>query len=74
MFVQTFVAANGYSPSYEEIRQAVGLSSRSHVSYYLKALERDGLVKRIPRQPRGLSILGLAEGSSRIRSAQHLRR
>jgi repressor LexA len=56
-FVKRFLAANGYSPTYDEIGQAVGLSSRSHVAYYLGALEREGWIVRRPHSPRGLQLV-----------------
>jgi repressor LexA len=55
-FIKAFVRENGYAPSYEEIQDAVGLSSKSHVDYYLAALEREGKIRRRPRTPRGLRL------------------
>ena len=40
-FVEGYVEVNGYPPTYDEIREAVGLSSKSHVNYYLEALEAE---------------------------------
>lgn len=57
-FVSVFLDENGYPPTYDEIRDAVGLSSKSHVDYYLAALEEDGLIERQPRTPRGLRLVG----------------
>jgi repressor LexA len=59
-FVEIFLADNGYPPTYDEIKAAVGLSSKSHVSYYLQGLEEDGLIERTPHTPRGLRLVGLA--------------
>ncbi|MFN2166806.1 MAG: LexA family protein [Anaerolineae bacterium] len=56
-FLQEYLQLNGYAPTYEEIREAVGLSSRSHAAYYLDALEKRGLVVRTPRSPRGLRLV-----------------
>ncbi len=64
-FVQSFVTGNGFPPTYEEIRAAVGLCSRSHVHYYLHALERGGLIERRARSPRGLRPIGLEPAPSR---------
>ena len=58
-FVESYLADNGYPPTYDEIRDAVGLSSKSHVDYYLDALEEDGLIERTPYTPRGLRLVGL---------------
>jgi repressor LexA len=59
-FVRGFMDEQGYPPTYDEIREAVGLSSKSHVDYYLGALEEEGLIERKPRTPRGLRLVGLA--------------
>jgi repressor LexA len=60
-FVNGFFHENGYGPTYDEIRAAVGLCSKSHASYYLGILERDGLVERKPYSPRGLRVTGLPQ-------------
>jgi repressor LexA len=57
-FVESFVKDNGYPPTLDEIRESVGLCSKSHVGYYLNALELEGLVERQPRTPRGLRLIG----------------
>ncbi|MBN1139421.1 MAG: repressor LexA [Anaerolineae bacterium] len=57
-FVEEYIAAWGYAPSYDDIRRGLGLSGRSHVNYYLDALERDGHIERTPRIPRSLRLTG----------------
>lgn len=54
--VASFVDDNGYPPTYDEIRESAGLSSKSHVAYYLETLEEEGLIERTPRTPRGLRL------------------
>ena len=66
-FVEDYVGGYGYPPTYDEIREAVGLSSKSHVDYYLQALEQQGLIERTPRTPRGLRLLGLASPTFEIK-------
>jgi repressor LexA len=56
-FVKRYVEKNGYAPTCEEIREAIGLSSKSHATYYLGALEREGLIERTPYAPRGLRLV-----------------
>ena len=58
-FLRSHITDHGYAPTLEEIRERLGLSSRSHVRYYLGALERDGLVERKPYSPRGLGVIGM---------------
>jgi repressor LexA len=55
-FICEFVEENGYPPSHEEIQFEVGLSSKSHVHFYLKALEREGYIERTPNIPRGIRL------------------
>jgi len=65
-FINRFVEENGYPPSHEEIQSEVGLSSKSHVHFYLKALEKEGYIQRVPNIPRGIRLTGK---SARGRSA-----
>lgn len=55
-YLEAHVEELGYPPTYDEIKDAVGLSSKSHVDYYLSDLEDAGLIERTPRTPRGLRL------------------
>jgi repressor LexA len=55
-FIYEFVEENGYPPTHEEIQFKVGLSSKSHVHFYLKALEKGGHIERAPNIPRGITL------------------
>jgi len=65
-YVEGYIARRGYAPSYDEIRSAVGLSGKSHVDYYLDALERDGQIERTPRTPRSLRLADSPRGTFQI--------
>lgn len=65
-FLQNYVAENGYPPTCDEIRQSVGLSSKSHVRYYLDVLVQEGLIERMPRTPRGLRLVGLSPSTFKV--------
>lgn len=64
-FVGDFVRDNGYAPTYDEIRASVGLSSKSHVKYYLAVLEGEGLIERTPHAPRSLRLVRPPAGTIR---------
>lgn len=49
-FILWYVAVNGYSPSYREIGEKVGLSSVSTVGKYVKQLEEEGKLTMNDRQ------------------------
>lgn len=60
-FVSSYIEANGYPPTLEEIAESVGLSGKSHADYYIGALEADGLVERRAYTPRGLRLVGMGQ-------------
>ena len=66
-FVEGFLEDNGYAPTLDEIRESIGLSSKSHAGYYLDALEEKGLIERKPRTPRGLRLVGSSGGITECR-------
>lgn len=59
-FISDHIALKGYPPTYQEIAEAVGLSGKSHVDYYLDLLEEAGLIARRPHTSRGLRLVGQA--------------
>ncbi|MFG2050418.1 transcriptional repressor LexA [Micromonospora sp. NPDC048935] len=52
--IRSWVDQHGYPPTVREIGAAVGLGSPSSVTHHLKALERQGLIRRAPGGPRAL--------------------
>jgi len=54
-FVRTYTDEHGFAPSIREIGKAVGIRSTKAVKYHLDILVGEGLLKRAPRQARGLS-------------------
>jgi repressor LexA len=55
-FIEEFVRENGYPPTYEEIRIALGISTKSLVNHHLEALEAAGCLSRVPNTPRGIRL------------------
>ena len=47
VFIEEFVDDQGYPPTYEEIRAALGISTKSLVYHHLDALEEAGYLARI---------------------------
>ena len=56
-FICRFQGAHGYAPTIAEIRAHLGLSSPATVHQLLSALEREGLIRRIPNVSRGIEIV-----------------
>ena len=56
-FLCRFIEAKHYAPTIAEIREQFGLSSPASVHQLLTALEREGLISRIPHASRGIEIV-----------------
>ena len=55
--IKDFIAANGYSPSYEEMKQMNGLRSKSNVHSYVYALKKRGYLDIIRHSKRAIVVL-----------------
>ena len=56
-FLQDFMDENGYSPSYREIMNGLGLTSVSAVAEHIDNLVAKGVVKKNPGAARSLEVL-----------------
>ncbi|HEX7287363.1 MAG TPA: transcriptional repressor LexA [Candidatus Angelobacter sp.] len=56
-FIYEFVQKNGYSPSFEEIGNGLGLSSLATVHKHITNLEKKGLIKRDYNRSRSIDVL-----------------
>lgn len=61
-FIADFVQSNGYSPSFEEIGAALGLSSLATVHKHINNLEAKKLLRRDYNRSRSIDVLPLPEG------------
>ena len=62
-FVTRYTGEHGYPPSIREIGKAVDITSTSVVDYNLKALERNGLIRRDREVSRGLGLVNQSPAS-----------
>lgn len=56
-FIAGFVERHGYSPSFEEIREGMGLNSLATVHKHVTNLEKKGLLKRGYNRSRSIDLL-----------------
>src|ERR1700753_1558002 len=56
-FLSGFTSRNGYSPSYEEIAQGLGLSSLATVHKHVTNLQNKGLLQRANNRSRSIDVL-----------------
>ena len=56
-FLESFVARNGYSPSFEEIARGMGLKSLATVHKHITNLEKKGMLDRVHNRSRSIDLL-----------------
>jgi repressor LexA len=56
-FIQRKLEETGISPSFEEMKEALELKSKSGVHRLISALEERGFLKRLPNRARALEVL-----------------
>ena len=62
-FIQEKLDESGISPSFEEMKEALGLKSKSGIHRLISALEERGFLRRLPNRARALEVIKLPEGS-----------
>jgi repressor LexA len=60
-FINDRLADTGVSPSFEEMKEALDLKSKSGVHRLISALEERGFLKRLPNRARALEVLKVPE-------------
>jgi repressor LexA len=56
-FLETFIAENGYSPSYREIMKALDYNSVATVALHISSLEKRGHIQKRGRSARSIEII-----------------
>jgi repressor LexA len=63
LFIDGRLKKDGVSPSFDEMREALDLKSKSGVHRLISALEERGFIRRLPNRARALEVLKLPEAS-----------
>ncbi len=61
MFVHERLKETGVPPSFDEMKDALDLRSKSGIHRLIKALEERGFIKRLPNRARALEVIRLPE-------------
>ncbi|MDX2210184.1 MAG: transcriptional repressor LexA [Sphingopyxis sp.] len=61
IFIQQRLDASGISPSFEEMKEALGLKSKSGIHRLISALEERGFLHRLPNRARALEVTKLPD-------------
>lgn len=64
MFINERLKEEGVPPSFEEMKEALNLQSKSGVHRLIVALEERGFLRRMPNRARALEVLKLPESHS----------
>jgi repressor LexA len=61
LYVSEFLTHQGVSPSFEEMKAALGLRSKSGIHRLITGLEERGFIRRLPHRARALEVLRLPD-------------
>ena len=62
-FIQQRLEDTGISPSFEEMKEALDLKSKTGVHRLISALEERGFIRRLPNRARALEVVKLPENA-----------
>ncbi|CCQ73966.1 transcriptional repressor LexA [Magnetospira sp. QH-2] len=60
-FIDARLRESGVSPSYDEMKDALGLASKSGIHRLITGLEERGFIRRLPHRARALEVVKLPE-------------
>jgi len=63
LFINQRLGETGISPSFEEMKEALDLKSKSGVHRLISALEERGFIRRLPNRARALEVVKVPERS-----------
>ena len=59
MYIDEFINKTGHSPSFEEMKEAVGLKSKSGIHALINSLEERGFIRKLAHKARALEVIKL---------------
>jgi repressor LexA len=63
MYIQSRIKETGVSPSFDEMKEALDLKSKSGIHRLITALEERGFIRRLPHRARALEVLRLPDSA-----------
>ena len=64
LFLHARLQETGISPSFEEMKAALNLKSKSGIHRLITGLEERGFIRRLPHRARALEVVKLPENSA----------
>jgi repressor LexA len=79
LFIHQHLQADGVSPSFDEMKEALALKSKSGIHRLITGLEERGFIRRLPHRARAVEVLRLpndletagTRGAAPVAGAQH---
>ena len=72
IYINTHLNQYGISPSFEEMKNALDLHSKSGIHRLITALEERGFIRKLPNKARALEILKMPENFNQINNLTSL--
>lgn len=70
-FINDRIMATGVSPSFDEMKDALNLRSKSGIHRLITALEERGFLRRLPNRARALEVMRLPDEASSVKKRSH---
>jgi repressor LexA len=64
LFINKRIKDTGFSPSFDEMKEALNLASKSGIHRLITALEERGFLRRLPHRARALEVIKLPESAA----------
>ncbi len=64
IYINDRLQEDGVSPSFDEMRDALGLKSKSGIHRLISGLEERGFIRRLPHRARALEVMRLPESAA----------
>ncbi|MCP4328820.1 MAG: transcriptional repressor LexA [Alphaproteobacteria bacterium] len=64
IFINERITSKGVSPSFDEMKEALGLKSKSGIHRLITGLEERGFIRRLPHRARALEILRMPQDAA----------
>ena len=61
IYIDSFIKETGHCPSFEEMKEAVGLKSKSGIHALLNSLEERGFIRKLAHKARALVVINLPD-------------
>lgn len=72
IYIDEFIKEHGHSPSFEEMKEAVGLRSKSGIHALINSLEERGFIRKLAHKARALEVLKLPKPENCMPEAESI--